>query len=237
MAHRIETSHPRQHAPGWWWNIREIILGANDGLVSTLAFVAGAVASLPDPDLIALATLMEVIAGAISMGFGAYLGVRSRAELERRELAVERVHLKERRDEEVGELKRYLAKHDLSADEVTQLSGLIQRDENLLLSMMGALELGVQIEPEPPVRAGLSMAAAFVVGSLPAALPFLLVEEPFIALAISACASILFLAGVGVWRSHIGETRKRRTVTEMVVLGVIATVAGYGLGHAAAWIL
>jgi vacuolar iron transporter family protein len=237
MAHRIETSHPRQHAPAWWWNIREIILGANDGLVSTLAFVACAVASLPDPDLIALATLMEVIAGAISMGFGAYLGARSRTELERRELAVERVHLRERRDEEREELERFLAKHELSGDEVKQLSTLLQRDENLLLSVMGALELGVQIEPEPPVRAGMSMAAAFVVGSLPPALPFLLIEDAMTALAIAVSASLLFLIGVGLWRARIGDTRKRRTITEMVVLGVIATAAGYGLGHAVAWLL
>ncbi len=237
MANRIETSHPRQHAPAWWWSIREIILGANDGLVSTLAFVAGAVASLPDPDLIALATLMEVLAGAISMGFGAYLGARSRTELERRELAVERSHLRDRRDEERGELEQYLAKHALSPEDVSKLSELIQRDEDLFLSIMGALELGVQIEPEPPKRAGLSMAAAFVVGSLPPALPFLLLDRPLTALAVAAGASLAFLVGVGLWRAHIGETRKRRTVAEMVVLGVIATAAGYGLGHVVAWIL
>lgn len=122
MAERIETSHPQQHAPGWWWNIREIILGANDGLVSTLAFVAGAVASLPEPEVIALATLMEVIAGSISMGFGAYLAARSRGELERRELAVERRHLTDLREEESGELERFLAKHNLSDEEVGQLA-------------------------------------------------------------------------------------------------------------------
>jgi vacuolar iron transporter family protein len=234
---RIETAHPKQHAPRWWWSIREIILGANDGLVSTLAFVAGAVASLPDPDLIALATSMEVIAGAISMGFGAYLGSRSRGELERRELSVERSHIADRRDEERGELERFLAKHALSSDEVSRLSELLRRDENLFLSMMAALELGVRVEPESPMRAGLSMAAAFVVGSLPAALPFLLVEAPLVALTVAASGSILFLVGVGLWRSHIGDTRRRRTVTQMVALGIIATAAGYGLGHAAAWIL
>lgn len=237
MAERIETSHPRQHAPVWWWNIREIILGANDGLVSTLAFVAGAAASFPDPDFIALATLMEIIAGAISMGFGAYLGARSRYELERRELAVERGHLRDRSEEERGELERFLGKHELSETEVSELSRLLRRDENLFLSLMGALELGVQIEPEPPTRAGLSMSAAFVIGALPAAIPFFIVDDPLVALAFGAGASLLFLVGVGLWRSHIGETRKRRTVTEMVVLGVIATAAGYGLGHAAAWFL
>ncbi len=237
MARRIETSHPRHHAPVWWWSVREIVLGANDGLVSTLAFVAGAAASFPDPDFIALATLMEVIAGAISMGFGAYLAARSRTELESRELAVERRHLDERPEEETGELERFLEKHDLAEDEVRQLSALIQRDKSLFLSIMGALELGVQIEPEPPVRAGLSMAAAFVIGSLPAAIPFILAPDPMTALAIATGASLLFLIGIGFWRAHIGETRRRRTVTEMVVLGVIATAAGYGLGHAASWVL
>lgn len=237
MSERIETSHPRHHAPTWWWNIREIVLGANDGLVSTLAFVAGAAASFPVPEIIALATLMEIVAGAISMGFGAYLGARSRAELERRELAVERRHLDERGEEERGELERFLEKHDLEQAEVTELSRLIRRDKNLFLSVMGALELGVQIEPEPPVRAGLAMAAAFVVGALPAAVPFFIAEEPMTALAFAAAASILFLAGVGLFRARIGETRRRRTVTEMVLLGAVATAAGYGLGHAAAWLL
>jgi vacuolar iron transporter family protein len=237
MRPRIETAHPAQHAPSWWWSVREIILGANDGLVSTLAFVAGAAAAVADPDLILLATIVEVVAGSISMGFGAYVASRSRTELERRELAVERRHLKERPEEERAELQTYLAKHGLQADDVDEMVRILEDNEELYLSFMGGLELGVQMEPESPSRAGWSMAAAFALGSLPPALPFLFIDTPMVALAVSIGASLVFLVGIGLWRSYIGATKKGRSVLEMILVGAIATAAGYFLGHLAASIL
>ena len=237
MGKRIETTHPTHHAPRWWWNVREIVLGANDGLVSTLAFVAGAAAAVPDPDIILLATIVEVVAGSISMGFGAWVASRSRRELEQRELAVEHGHLRDRPREEQEELEDYLFRHGLEESEVRDMSRIVRKNPELFLSMMGGLELGVQAVPEAPGRAGLSMAAAFALGAMPALLPFLFIERPFTALSVAFCASLAFLVGVGIWRSHIGATRRSRSILEMIMVGAIATAAGFFLGHLAAAII
>ena len=237
MTNRIESTHPTQHAPRWWWNVREIVLGANDGLVSTLAFVAGAAAAVPDPEIILLATIVEVVAGSISMGFGAWVACRSRSELERRELAIEDIHLRERPHEEQAELEGYLRSHGLEDQDVEVVSRVVRKNKSLFLSLMGGLELGVQPVPDSPRRAGVSMAAAFAVGALPAALPFLFIDRPYIALAVAVGTSLAFLVAIGFWRSHIGGTKRGRSVTEMVIVGAIATAAGYFLGHLAAMLL
>lgn len=217
--------------------MREIILGANDGLVSTLAFVAGAAAAVAVPEIILLATVVEVVAGSVSMGFGAWVASRSRAELERRELAVEHRHLRDRPCEERAELELYLRGHRLDEDEVREMSRIICKNPDLFLSIMGGLELGVQAVPESPGRAGWSMAAAFAIGSLPPALPFLFIDTPNVALAVSFGASLAFLTFIGVWRSYIGGTRRSRSIMEMILVGTVATAAGYFLGHLAAGLL
>ncbi|MFW5878487.1 MAG: VIT1/CCC1 transporter family protein [Myxococcota bacterium] len=237
MSNRIQSRHPQQHAPRWWWNVREIVLGANDGLVSTLAFVAGAAAAVAEPDVILLATVIEVVAGSISMGFGAWVASRSRSELERSEIAIEKQHLVQRPREEQDELEAYLRSNGVDEEDTRRISEIAARNPALLLSMMGGLELGVQAVPESPTRAGSSMAAAFVLGAMPPALPFLFVPRPYLALAISVGLSVCFLMAVGFWRSHIGASRPGRAVAEMILVGALATATGYFLGHLAAAML
>lgn len=206
-------------------------------MVSTLAFVAGAAAAVPDPDIILLATIVEIVAGSVSMGFGAWVASRSRAELERREIDVERSHLRDRPAEEKAEFEQYLRSHGLEGRDLDLVSRIIRRKPDLFLSIMGGLELGVQAVPESPSRAGCSMAAAFIVGAIPPAVPFLIFDEPHLALLVSIGASFVFLSVIGLWRSYIGGTRRSRRVVEMVLVGAVATMAGYGLGHLAASIL
>jgi len=62
--------------------IRDIVLSANDGLVTTFAVVAGSLgASLP-PSIVVILGLANLFADGLSMSTGAYLGVKSEIEFE-----------------------------------------------------------------------------------------------------------------------------------------------------------
>lgn len=56
-------------------NIRNVILGMNDGLVEILGAVAGFAAALQQPTLVIIAGLIVAVAGTLSMTGGVYLSV------------------------------------------------------------------------------------------------------------------------------------------------------------------
>jgi hypothetical protein len=57
--------------------VRDVIFGANDGLVSILALVAGVYGAITESHPILIAGIAGAVAGAISMGAGAYLSAKS----------------------------------------------------------------------------------------------------------------------------------------------------------------
>ncbi len=62
-------------------NFRAAVFGANDGLVSNLALVLGVMASGVDPHIVLLTGISGLLSGALSMGAGEYISVKSQNEL------------------------------------------------------------------------------------------------------------------------------------------------------------
>jgi hypothetical protein len=75
--------------------IRDIILGINDGLISTLLLTIGIYASGFSITAIILTIISSSIVGMISMGLGEYLATKSQAEVTKAELEMEKEHIKE----------------------------------------------------------------------------------------------------------------------------------------------
>ena len=62
-------------------NFRAAVFGMNDGLVSNLALVLGVMASGVDPRIVLITGVSGLLAGALSMGAGEYISVKSQNEL------------------------------------------------------------------------------------------------------------------------------------------------------------
>src|SRR4030066_332574 len=77
------TQHPhkRYHDEDWHTpkgrQIREVVFGMNDGLVSTVGFVAGVTGSIGESRMVLLTGMASIMAGAISMAMGGYLAPKS----------------------------------------------------------------------------------------------------------------------------------------------------------------
>jgi VIT1/CCC1 family predicted Fe2+/Mn2+ transporter len=75
---RALAARGRQRLSG---TFRAAVFGANDGLVSNLALVIGVSAAGVDPHVVLLTGVAGLLAGALSMGAGEYVSVRSQREL------------------------------------------------------------------------------------------------------------------------------------------------------------
>src|SRR5690606_4648591 len=83
---RIESRH---RALGGGNALRAAVLGANDGLVSNLALVAGFAGASPGQGPILLAGLAGLLAGAASMALGEWISVTSSREAAEAQLRIE----------------------------------------------------------------------------------------------------------------------------------------------------
>ncbi|GFH59912.1 hypothetical protein CTEN210_16388 [Chaetoceros tenuissimus] len=96
---------------------RDIILGVNDGLVSTFLLVAGvAGGGLSSTDIL-LTAIAGAIAGAISMAAGEYVATKSQNEVMRGEINLEEDHVKNNLEEEMEELNELFEKIGLTLNE------------------------------------------------------------------------------------------------------------------------
>jgi VIT1/CCC1 family predicted Fe2+/Mn2+ transporter len=109
--------------------IREVIFGLNDGLITTLEFLAGMTGSIPDRNIILLAGLAEMVAGATSMSSGAYISSESQREFFEKEIARERFEIEEDSEHEKNEIRQIYGERGFTDEEIDILIRRITDDK------------------------------------------------------------------------------------------------------------
>src|ERR1700737_5402739 len=92
------------HIPGGRF-LRDLVFGANDGLVAAFAVVSGVHGASVSNRIILLAGLAELLGGTIAMGLGAFLAAKSERELILSERAREEREIQEFLEEERREVR------------------------------------------------------------------------------------------------------------------------------------
>jgi VIT1/CCC1 family predicted Fe2+/Mn2+ transporter len=116
MQHHELWHMPRGRA------IREVIFGMNDGLITTLCFLAGVSSAITHGGVVVLAGLAEVMAGALSMALGAYLSTKAQREFFAQEIAHERREIEEFPDYEREEIRVIYRERGFSDEEIDILT-------------------------------------------------------------------------------------------------------------------
>src|SRR3989304_6301763 len=167
--------------------IREVVFGINDGLVTAIGFIAGVTVSMADVKMVLLSGLAEMVAGAISMFFGAYLSTKSQREFFDNEIKRETREIDEMPEKET---------------EVEMIVKSVTSDKKLWVRFMMREELGIMEETfDDPLKVGAIMGISFAIGSLPPLIPYMLMDNPFTALKVAVVTSLLFLFGVGIGKT------------------------------------
>ncbi|MFB1034802.1 MAG: VIT1/CCC1 transporter family protein, partial [Sinobacterium sp.] len=87
----MEYNHEHKSERISW--IRAVVLGANDGIVSTASLIIAVAASQAAGDNIFTVGMAGLVAGAMSMAAGEYVSVSSQTDIEKAELALEESHI------------------------------------------------------------------------------------------------------------------------------------------------
>ena len=212
------------------------MFGVNDGLVSTMGFVAGATGALMQGHLVLLAGIASVVAGALAMGLGAYLASKSKREFFESEKAREHREIEEVPEDERKEIRDIFAQMGFLPDEVEMIVRRITSNKDLWVRFMMREELGILEENVNPITIGWLMSIAFVVGGIPPLLPYMFMQQPLAALKMAVIVSLVALFLVGVAKTALTQQPWLKSGLEVVFLGSLAAGIGFGIGKAVSWL-
>ncbi|MFN8639464.1 MAG: VIT1/CCC1 transporter family protein, partial [Dehalococcoidia bacterium] len=171
---RVESRH---RALGGGNALRAAVLGANDGLVSNLALVAGVAGANPGNSTVILAGIAGLLAGACSMALGEWISVTTSLEATNTQIEVEREELRLMPEAEAEELALIYQARGMRRNEAEALSRSVMADPEQALATLAREELGVV-----PEELGSAMTAAvtsfvlFAIGAVMPILPFVFVQ-------------------------------------------------------------
>ncbi len=212
--------------------LRAAVLGANDGLCSTLSLVMGVAGASLDSRAPMVAGIAGLLAGACAMAMGEWLSVQSARELAQKQLAIESDELANNPEEEEQELSLIYQAKGLDKEEADKLAAKLIGDPNTALQTLSREELGL----DPDDLGGSAWEAAitsfflFIAGALSPVLPFIfwqgqramLLSIILSGIALFAIgAGITLLTGRSIWFSGLRQ----------LVIGFSAAAVTYGIGH------
>ena len=218
------------HRAGQSGTLRAAIFGISDGLVSNLSLVMGVIGAAAQNQVIVLAGIAGLLAGAFSMGAGEWISMTSQKELFERQIELEREELRIMPEEEELELAAMYRRKGISPAEARRLAAQLMQDPEVALDTKVREELG--LDPDElgsPWGAAISSSVAFTVGAFVPLAPFLVASErPAFIASAALSAAALFVVGGAV--SLLTGRSLIRSGVRQVAIGAAAAVVTYLVG-------
>ncbi len=210
-------------------NFRAAVFGANDGLVSNLALVLGISGSGVSNQIVLITGLAGLLSGALSMGAGEYVSVRSQREL-----------LEASTPD--GSARDAVRKLDVDTNElalVYRARGMTSEEAEAKASwVLAHLAADDDMDSDPgaheSVGSGLGAAAAsfcfFASGAVIPVLPYLVGLEGVVALVVAAVLVGIALIGTGLVVGLLSGGPPIKRALRQLAIGYGAAAATYLLG-------
>ena len=215
-------------------SLRASVLGANDGLVSNFSIVmgfAGGTTSAGSPEFILLAGISGLLAGALSMGAGEYISMRSQRDQYEHQINRKRMDLLNNPEVEKQRLIHLYKAKGLSQLESETIATQIISNPTVALDTLVKEELGISIEQlGAPWNASISSLVAFSAGAIIPILPFFF-GMGIIAIACSAFLSSIALLAVGGLLALISGKNPIWGSARMFLTGLFAATVTYTIGY------
>ncbi|WP_147794973.1 VIT1/CCC1 family protein [Cellulomonas sp. Y8] len=222
---------------------RAAVFGANDGLVSNLALVLGIGASGVATSTVLLTGLAGLLAGALSMGAGEYVSVRSQREL----LEASRPSAQARDalphlDLDANELALVYRARGMGADEAQARAATVLADLSAVggaaaaLPAQDAASAGEEVDEHETVGSAMGAALAsfcfFAGGAIVPVVPYLIGLEGWAAVALASGLVGIALLGTGATVGVLSGSSPAKRALRQLAIGFGAAAATYVLGLA-----
>jgi VIT1/CCC1 family predicted Fe2+/Mn2+ transporter len=222
------SPHDEDHSSHRIGLLRAMVLGANDGIISTACLVLGVAAATAERSTILTAGMAGLVAGAASMALGEYVSVSSQRDSEQSDIAKEKWELEHTPEIELAELAGIYRKKGLPQALAHEVAVELTKHDALKTHL--AEELGIhEATRARPIQASVGSAGSFAVG---AAIPLIAVSLFTEAMRFTGTIAVvvLTLIALGVSSSKYGGAKPARPVLRVVIGGLIAIAITIAVG-------
>ena len=200
--------------------MRDIVIGMSDGLTVPFALAAGLAGAVSAANMIVVAGLAEIAAGAIAMGLGGYLAARTDSEHYAAERERELRETEEMPQQERAEVAKLFRDYGLTDEQARPVVAAITANRSRWVDFMMRFELDLQ----PPdarraPRSALTIAASYVVGGLIPLSPYMLLPDPAEALELSVGFTLVALFVFGAVKARFTEINPLRGGVQTALIG------------------
>ncbi|MDD5668998.1 MAG: VIT1/CCC1 transporter family protein, partial [Candidatus Omnitrophica bacterium] len=207
-AKRLKAWHGEEWHTSKGRIIRDIVYAIDTGLVTTVSFLAGVSISLISREKIILAAIIQIIAGTAAIFFGSYISTKAQKHFFENQIERERREIEEDPEKEKWEIRQIFEEMGFNENEREIAVSRITANKERWLKFMAQEEIGISPEfIDNPFEIGFISAGSFLIGALPAILPFFAVFDVREAMIISAVSVLSFLFFVGMFKSRITKIR------------------------------
>ncbi len=206
-----------------------MVLGANDGIISTACLILGVAAADASRDTIITAGVAGLVAGAASMAIGEYVSVSSQRDAEQADIAKETWELEHTPEHELDELTAIYRGKGLTQELARAVAVQLTKEDALKVHM--AEELGItHLTLARPVQASVSSAGSFSVG---AAIPLIAVALASSSqrIATTIVVALFALVALGISSAVAGGAHPVRPTFRVVFGGSVAMAFTMAIGR------
>lgn len=225
--------HIELHATGLENYIKDIVYGANDGIITTFAVVAGAAGADLSPLVVVILGISNLLADGFSMAASNYLGTRSENSLFREEEKREIYEVEKMPEREKEEIRQIFSERGFGKEEAGKLVDLVSGNKDFWVDFMMKYELKMNksIDGHEWKAATLTFLAFVTAGTLPL-LPFLFLSAiAGSTLYYSVIFTAVALFFVGSARHFVTKKNWFWSGLEMLFVGGVAAAVAYWVGY------
>ncbi len=212
--------------------VRDAVLGAIDGAVTTFAVVCGVVGGQLAGSVAIVLGFANLFADGFSMAVGNFEGTRSERDMIERARRIEQHHIDQVPEAEADEIREIYRQKGFDGEVLDEIVEVVTDDEKLWLETMLTEEWGLSLETPNPYRAGLVTFVAFCLAGLVPLVPFMFGQlTPTQMFGISIAATGVTFLAIGLLRGKYTDVPPLRAgITTLLTGGGAASVA-YLVGY------
>lgn len=200
--------------------LRAAVLGANDGILSTASLAIGIAAASDLRELIVIATVAGLVAGALSMAAGEYVSVSSQTDVEKADIIREKQELEEMPEIELERLAEIYEKRGLKKETAITVAKELSQNDALAAHVRD--ELGInELSKAKPIQAAFASGASFTVGGVLPLIVTLLFPVRNLEYYLYGFA-IIFLIILGSLAAKTGGSNIKKAVVRITFWGTVA---------------
>jgi VIT1/CCC1 family predicted Fe2+/Mn2+ transporter len=214
-------------------SIREIVFGAQDGVLTTLGIVSGVGGASADRATIVITGSLALLVGALSMGAGEFLGARAERDVVQNAIDFERWEMSTMPDDEFAEQVAYYRLKGFTDEEAVMIVRRLEKNPEIWLHEMVRDEFGIDVREGDAggFRSTIAMAGSFTLGAALPVLPYALGIPLDAARWWALAFSVATLFGIGFLAGKLGGRAPLRKGLEIVAVGAVIFGLSWAAGH------